>query len=233
VRDLLAADVTTLRRQFSVVMEKTLRELRGTSCMTLDDAPPIRQQILVSRSFGAPITQVDGILEAVSEFASRAAERLRQQGSVAGSIGVFFTTSPFRSSDPQHSVNVMLPLVRPTADTAVLMHAARTAVVSQFRPGFRYAKAGAILGDLQAIGHEQAELDLFAGDEATEGRPDPRSRLMAAMDALNNRFGRDSVRLGSTAAASNGAETAVWATRQERRSPRYTTRWDEMPVVRT
>ena len=70
----------TLRRQFSVVIEKTLRELRGTSCMELDDARAPRQQILVSRSFGTPIMQVDGILEAVSEFASRAAERLRQQG---------------------------------------------------------------------------------------------------------------------------------------------------------
>ncbi len=232
VRDLLAADVTTLRRQFSVVMEKTLRELRGTSCMALEDAPPTRQQILVSRSFGTPIVQVDGIIEAVSEFASRAAERLRQQGSVAGAIGVFFTTSPFRTNDRQHSVNVTLPLVRPTADTAVLMHAAETAVRTQFRAGFRYAKAGAVLSDLQPIGQEQGELDLFSSLEDTRSAPDPRTKLMAAMDALNNRFGRDSVRLGSTAAASNGSDVAVWATRQERRSPRYTTRWNEMPVVR-
>jgi DNA polymerase V len=233
VLDLLRADVTTLRRQFSVVVEKTVRELHGTSCMELDDAPAPRQQILVSRSFGVPITHVDGILEAVSEFASRAAERLRQQGSVAGAIGIFFTTSAFRTNDRQHSVNVTVPLGRPTADTAVLMRAAEMAVRTQFRSGIRYAKAGAILSDLQAVGHEQGELDLFSvPDGPTMPVADPRSKLMAAMDALNNRYGRDSVRLGSTAVASSGVEVAVWATKQERRSPRYTTRWDELPVVR-
>ena len=233
VRDLLRADAAALRRQFSVVLEKTLRELHGTSCMTLDDAPAPRQQILVSRSFGTPITHVDGILEAASEFASRAAERLRQQGSVAGAIGVFFTTSPFRTNDRQHNVNVTIPLVRPTADTAELLRAVEIAVRTQFRPGLRYAKAGAVLSELQAAGREQGELDLFsAGDEPAPPAPDPRARLMQAMDTLNNRFGRDSVRIGSTAVASRNAEVAVWATKQERRSPRYTTRWDEMPVVR-
>lgn len=233
VRDLLRADAATLRRQFSVVLEKTLRELRGTSCMALDDAPAPRQQILVSRSFGTPITHVDGILEAASEFASRAAERLRQQGSVAGAIGVFFTTSAFRTADRQHHVNVTIPLVRPTADTAELLRAVEVAVRTQFRPGFRYAKAGAVLSELQAAGRAQGELDLFStGEEPATPAPDPRARLMQAMDALNNRFGRDSVRIGSTTMASRNAEVAVWATKQERRSPRYTTRWDEMPVVR-
>ncbi len=234
VFELLQADTVSLRRQFSVVMEKTLRELRGTSCLELDDAPAPRQQILVSRSFGTPIVHVEGILEATSEFASRAAERLRQQGSVAGAIGVFFTTSPFRANDRQHSVNVTIPLTRPTADTAVLVRAVDAAVRSQFRTGFRYAKAGAILTDLQSSQHEQGELDLFsASDVQVAPAVDPRSKLMSAMDALNDRFGRDSVRLGSTAMASNGAEVAVWATKQERRSPRYTTRWDEIPTVRT
>ena len=233
VLDLMRADISSLRRQFSVVLEKTLRELHGISCMELDDAPPTRQQILVSRSFGTPIMTVDGILEAVSEFASRAAERLRQQGSVAGSIGIYFMTSPFRPNDRQHSVNVAIPLTRPTADTAALMRAAEMAVRTQFRPGFRYAKAGAILTELQPAGREQGELDLFSSDDEPEpAAADPRVKLMAAMDVLNNRFGRDSVRLGSTAAASNGAEVAVWATKQERRSPRFTTRWSEIPIVR-
>jgi len=234
VLDLMRADVATLRRQFSVVMEKTLRELHGTRCMELDDVPPTRQQILVSRSFGTPITRVEGILEAVSEFASRAAERLRQQGSVAGAVGIYFMTSPFRTHDRQHSVNVTVPLPRPTGDSAVLMRAAEMAVRSQFRAGFRYAKAGAILTDLQSAGREQGELDLFSAEAGDAPPPvDPRARLMSAMDTLNNRFGRDSVRLGSTAMGSNGAEVAVWATKQERRSARFTTRWDEVPVVRT
>ena len=234
VLDLVRADAASLRAQFSVTMEKTLLELRGTSCMEVDDAPPPRQQILVSRSFGTPIMDVDGILEAVSEFVSRAAERLRQQGSVAGAVGIFFMTSPFRTNDRQHAVNVTIPLIRPTGDSAVLVSAAAVAVRQQFRAGFRYAKAGAVLSELQPVGHEQAELDLFAESDHEAAAPadNARARLMSAMDALNNRFGRDSVRLGTTAAASSGAELRVWATKQERRSPRYTTRWDEMPVVR-
>ena len=234
VLDLVRADAATLRAAFSVTLEKTLLELRGASCMEVDDAPPPRQQILVSRSFGNAITHVDGIIEAVSEFASRAAERLREQGSVASAIGLFFTTSPFRANDRQHSVNVTVPLVRPTSDTAVLVAAVTAAVHSQFRPGFRYAKAGAVLSELQPAGRGQGELDLFSALEAEAAPPadSARVKLMSAMDALNHRFGRDSVRLGSTAAASSGAEVRVWATKQERRSPRYTTRWDEIPVVR-
>ncbi|MBC7664724.1 MAG: Y-family DNA polymerase [Caulobacter sp.] len=236
VQQLVRADASTLRAGFSVTLEKTLLELRGTSCMEVDDAPPPRQQILVSRSFGTPITHVDGIVEAVSEFASRAAERLREQGSVAGAIGVFFTTSPFRQNDRQHGVNVTLPLVRPTGDTAALVTVATAAVRAQFRAGFRYAKAGAVLFDLRPAGQHQGELDLFSSSpEEAAPRSDAdsaRTKLMTAMDALNHRFGRDSVRLGSQALASNGAEVRVWATKQERRSPRYTTRWDEMPVVR-
>ena len=234
VLDLVRVDAQSLRREFSVTLEKTLLELRGTNCMEVDDAPAPRQQILVSRSFGTSITNVDGIIEACSEFASRAAERLRAQGSVAGAIGVFFTTSPFRQNDRQHSVNVTVPLVRPTADTAVLVSASAAAVRAQFRAGFNYAKAGALLSDLRPVGIEQGELDLFSEQEAEVSAPAEaaRTKLMTAMDALNHRFGRDSVRLGSTAAASSRAELRVWATKQERRSPRYTTRWEEMPVVR-
>ena len=231
VLDLVRTDAATLRAQFSVVLEKTLLEMRGTSCMEIDEAPGPRQQILVSRSFGTPITDVSGIIEAVSEFTSRAAERLRQQGSVTGAVGIFFMTSAFRSNDRQHAVNVTVPLARPTGDSAILLRTATDAVQAQFRRGFRYAKAGAVLSELRAVGQEQGELDLFADDLDEVSKVTGRARLMVAMDALNNRFGRDSVRLGSTAAASNGAEVPVWATKQERRSPRYTTRWAEMPVV--
>jgi len=234
VLDLVRADASTLRSQFSVTLEKTLLELRGTSCMEVDDAPAPRQQILVSRSFGTAITNVDGIIEACSEFASRAAERLRAQGSVAGALGIFFTTSPFRQNDRQHSVNVTLPLMRPTADSAVLVSATAAAVRAQFRSGFNYAKAGAVLTELRPVGQDQSELDLFSAPEEEAAAPAElsRAKLMKAMDALNHRYGRDSVRLGSTAAASSNAEIRVWATKQERRSPRFTTRWDEMPVVR-
>jgi DNA polymerase V len=232
VLDLTRADVASLRRQFSVVFEKTVLELRGTPCMGVEEPPAAKQQILVSRSFGQAVTHVDGIVEAVSEFASRAAEKLRLQGSVAGAIQVFIRTSPFRQNDRQHSPSTVVP-VRPTADSRQLVGAACEAARAMFRPGFNYAKAGVMLLDLQdrVTTGQQAELDLFAQPPQDAARHD-RSALMLAMDTLNRRFGRGAVRIGSTTSAgASDAGTASWSVRQERRTPRYTTRWDEMPVV--
>jgi len=231
VLDLVRSDVASLRRQFSVVLEKTLLELRGIPCMGVEEAPAAKQQILVSRSFGKVVADEAGIVEAVSEFASRAAERLRQQGSVAGAIQVFIRTSPFREHDRQHSPSMVVPL-RPTADSRQLVGAACEAARAMYRPGFNYAKAGVMLVDLQGAESldQQSELDLFA--EPAPAAAKDRSALMDAMDALNRRFGRGSVRIGSaTAAAVSDAGAASWSVRQERRTPRYTTRWDEMPVV--
>lgn len=233
VLDLVRSDTAMLRRQFSVVLEKTVLELRGTSCVDLNDAPAAKQQILVSRSFGTAVTQQEGIVEAVSEFASRCAEKLRQQDSVAAAITVFFTTSPYRQHDKQHSVSVTVPLVRPTADTRLLVGSAAATAARHFRNGFNYAKAGVMLLDLQPASQVQEELDLFIHTELGSPTPDrDRPALMSAMDGLNKRFGRDAVRIGSATLASQGADVRVWATRQDLRSPRYTTRWQEMPVVR-
>jgi DNA polymerase V len=126
-----------------------------------------------------------------------------------------------------------VPLIRPTADSAVLVTGAAAAVRAECRQGFKYAKAGAVLSDLRAVGQEQAELGFFSAIEAEATSAADGNRLVSAMDALNHRFGRDPVGMGSTSAARSGAELRVWATKQERRSPRYTTRWEEISVVRT
>jgi DNA polymerase V len=231
VLDLVRVDAATLRRNFNVVLEKTLRELRGTACLSMDDAPAAKKQILVSRSFGKAVTQRDSIVEAISEFAARAAEKLRQQKSAAGAITVFFMTSPFRQNDLQHSVQVTVPLARPTADTALLIRAAVGVVAGEFRSGVNYAKAGVMLGEIFSEELPQGELDLFS---PAAGRVEVRNRagLMQTIDVLNRRYGRDSVHIGSATAASSKEKQRSWATRQDRRSPRYTTRWAEMPVVR-
>lgn len=234
VLDLVRTDPKTLRRNFNVVVEKTALELRGVECFGIDDAPSAKQQILVSRSFGTAITEVNGLVEAVSEFASRAAEKLREQDSAAGAINVFFMTSPFRANDAQHTVNVVVPLPKPTSDSRFFVDAAVRAAHASFRSGFRYAKAGVMLMELQSSSTvtQQAELDLFAPEEDPKAAQKERPGLMAAMDALNLRFGRDAVRIGSTAVVSNGSETKSWSTKQDRRTPRYTTRWDEILKVR-
>jgi DNA polymerase V len=102
VLQLATLDVPTLRRQFSVMLEKTVRELQGIPCIGLEDAPTARQQIMVSRSFGAPVTQGRDLASAVTSFASRAAEKLREQGDAAGAVTVFIGTSPFRKNDEQY-----------------------------------------------------------------------------------------------------------------------------------
>ena len=261
VLDLVRADVSMVRKRFSVVMEKTVLELRGTSCLEMadvNDPATSKQQILVSRSFGKSVTEVNGMVEAVSEFASRAAEKLRHQESAAAAIHVFFMTSPFRKDDRQHSPSATVPLGRPTSDTGTLVSAAVGAVERLFRPGFNYAKAGVTLINLQPASQvdQQGELDLFSATADAVATPShspqrDRSALMEAMDHLNRRFGRDSVRIGSATLASGTGRSASgksadqasheakrtvevrsWATRQDRRSPRYTTRWEEMPVVK-
>jgi DNA polymerase V len=145
---------------------------------------------------------------------------------------VFFRTSPYRAQDAQHQVQAITPLLRPSADTPCLVRAAVASVQQGFRPGFNYAKAGVFLVDLQAASHQQGELDLSGAGRPGAASAKDRSALMAAMDHLNRRFGRDAVRVGSTTLASHDRDLRRWATRQERRSPRYTTRWEEMVVVR-
>jgi DNA polymerase V len=229
VLDLVRADVPALRKQFSVVLEKTILELRGTPCLDVDDAPAANQQVMCSRSFGQPVTDLASLKEAVSQFATRVTEKLREQGSVARAVHVFFNTSPYRRHDRQHSPSVTMPLVRPTADTRQVVAAALRAVEGVFRPGFNYVKAGVMVTDLQPQGREQGELDLFGEEPDVPALPHHRSNLMAAIDALNHRFGRDAV---TVASASRPRERSAHASRQERRSPRYTTRLDEVATAR-
>jgi DNA polymerase V len=227
VLDLKRADAATLGRQFSVVMQKTVRELQGTPCLEVDDDPPAQQQIMCSRSFGSPVTELPDLIEVVSGFATRVARRLREQQGACNAVHVFITTSPYRRHDHQHSATATLPLPRPTADTRALVNAAVTALRGIHKAGYRYVKAGVMLVELQSTQQEQTSLDLF--DEPEEVQPDARRDLMATLDALNERFGRDAVGIASSAKRS---APSAHTSRQERRSPRYTTRLDEVIVAK-
>ena len=230
VLDLVNADVVALRKQFSVVLEKTVLELRGTPCMDVDHEPAPQQQMMCSRSFGSPVTELPGLVEVVSQFASRVSEKARQQGAAAGAVHVFFSTSPYRKNDRQHSPSVTLPLVRPSTDTRMVVATAVRAVHAMYRPGFNYAKAGVMLLGLRPQGQQQGELDLSgAGDEAAAPRAAESPRLMDAVDTLNRRFGRDAV---TVASAQHQARNGQHAGRQQRRSPRYTTRLEEIVTAR-
>ncbi len=229
VQDLIQADLPTLRRQFGIVMEKTMLELRGTPCGGVGDASTPNQQIMCSRSFGAPVTDLPTLVEVVSQFATQVARKLREQGSVAGAVQVFITTSPYRRQDRQHSPSATLPLRPASSDTRRLISAAVQVLRSIFRPGFNYVKAGVMLVDLQQEGQEQQELGLFDADAGPPAPARHQARLMNAMDELNQRFGRGAVTMAS---AAQRPGPSAHASRQERRSPRYTTRLDEIATAR-
>jgi DNA polymerase V len=239
VLDLVRLDPVTVRRRFSVVLEKTVRELQGMECIELDDAPSPKLQIMVSRSFGHAVTRGVDLATAITEFASRAAEKLRNQQSSAGAVVVFIRTSPFRADDLQYSGSTTVPLVRPTADSAELVASALTGLRHIYRKGYRYAKAGVMLVELQSQCLQQFELD-WDGQDAelpVSGAmhlvnavlPRDRTQLMTAMDEVNRRYGRGSLQLAS---AGVGAAPRSWSMKQERKTPRYTTEWDEMPIAR-
>ncbi len=228
VLDLARLDPASVRRKFSVVLEKTVLELRGISCLGFDDMPQPKQQIMCSRSFGKPVLELAGLIEAVSEFGGRAAEKLRQQQSVAGAVHVFIRTSPFRKDDRQYGGSVTVPLVRPTADTAALVSSAVAGMRAIFKPGYRYAKTGVMLVELQPAGLGQGELELGEPREPGEPRSD-RGGLMAAVDSVNRRYGRGAIGLASAGLA---GDRRGFSMRQERRTPGYTTDWLEMPIAR-
>ena len=222
VLDLVRMDAATVRRRWSVVLERTVRELQGMPCIELDAMGAPRKEIACTRSFGRSVTVLEPLAEAVTEFASRAAEKLRKQGSVAGQVLVFAHTSPFRPG-PRFARSRVVPLRRPTADTGLLVAAALAALRSIYEPGFAIAKAGVMLLDLQSCEFEQCELAL--ADDPSEDR----SRLMFALDALNQRYGKGTVHCGS---AGTARQVKSWGMKQERRTPQYTTRWEDVPIAR-
>jgi DNA polymerase V len=222
VQDLVRLDPATVRRHWSVVLERTVLELQGTSCISLEDAPPAKQEIACTRSFGHPITELRDVSEAVTEFASRAAEKLRKQKSLANKILVFIRTSPFRP-EPQYSRSVIVPMRRPTSDTGELVESALLGLKAIYRSGFKLAKAGVMLLELQDSSLQQLELKLEQ-DVAVD-----RSKLMTALDVVNQRFGKGTLHMASAGMAGN---KRIWSMKQERLTPAYTTSFKDILEVK-
>lgn len=219
VRQLREADPAHIRSIFSVVLERTVLELRGVSCLELEEVVRPRKQIMVSRSFGQTVYELTELENAVGNFVSRAAEKLRAQESCAGSVMVFAHTSPFRDT-PQYSRCITVPIPTPTDDTLALTSAALAGLAAIYKPGFAYAKAGVMLSEL--VEQEHVPKDLFS-DLEQRGKA---SALMSALDKVNARFGRGALTTG--AAATQG----TWRMRQDRKSPAYTTSWSGLIRVR-
>lgn len=212
------------RDEWSVVLERTVRELQGVSCISLELAPPPKKQIACTRSFGHPITTLPPLIEAVSEFATRAGEKLRFGGMRASVLNVFAHTSPFRPG-PRFYKTAVMQLQPATSDTKALVDAAVRGLRQIYEPGFQLSKAGVILQDL-FVGIEQ-QTDLLFTDPSTSRDA---SALMEAMDQINARFGKGVVHVAST--GQSQSDESGWRMKQERRTPRYTTRLDDVPIAR-
>jgi len=216
--DLQRANAVLIRKRFSVVMERTVAELNGESCLELEDVTAPRAQIQATRSFGRPVTALSELREAVISYVSCAAERLRGQHSVCAQVSVFIHTGKYRAETSNYSPAILIPLTYPTADTRRLGAAALHGLERIYRPGYRYKKAGVMLMGLQSAAATQA--DLFAGSEQPRA-----ARLMTAMDAINKAYGMN------TATFAGAGIEQPWRMQSMRRSPHYTTSWHELAVV--
>jgi len=217
VLDLREAHIPSLRAEFGVVMEKTQRELQETPCIQMEEVAADKQQIIASRSFGSMVTDLPVLKDALSTFVANACAKLRAQNSQAAVIQVFLQTNRFRKDLPQYSPSLAVPLPQPTHDTLVVNRWADALCERMFREGYQYKKAGVMLSELSPVTHQQGDW--------LEASPPGHSKLMQALDHLNARYGRGAVKV-STQGAYQG-----WQMRQERKSPNYTTDWDDVPVV--
>lgn len=206
----------------TVVLERTVLELQGEPCLSFDEVEPQRKGMAVTRSAGTPMTDFDTLFQAITAHATRAAEKLRKHGLVAGTLTVFYHTNRHRQDRPQYSGSRSTRLLPMSSDTFDLIDAARRCAQAAWPKAqagtFGFTKAGVLLDDLVLL--EDRPRTLF--DVA---RPKSAS-LMVALDHVNDRFGKKTMVL-----ASEGMKRP-WQLRADHRSPRYTTRLSDLPVVR-
>jgi len=222
-KELKYTDEYWIRKRFSVVVQRTVLELRGIACIPLETEPKPKQGIMTAKSFGRPVESLVELEEAVSTYAARAVEKLRDQGSVAACISIFIQTNPFKADAPQYAGSLTRVLPFPTAFTPDFLGVVLDMVRSIYKLGCSYKKAGVFLSKI--IPQEVLQADLF-GDFSLE-REAKKARLMAVVDIINHWWGHNTIFFGAQGIG------RTWKMRQERRSPRYTTCWGEIVVVST
>ncbi|VAO22094.1 Error-prone [Klebsiella quasipneumoniae] len=220
VLQLADTDIRFIRKHFNVVLERTVRELRGEPCLGLEEFAPVKQEIVCSRSFGGRITEYHDMRQGICSYASRAAEKLRGEHQYCRFISAFVKTSPFALNEPYYGNNASVKLLTPTQDSRDIITAATKCLDAIWRDGHRYQKAGVMLGDFYSQG--VAQLNLFDDNAPRQNS----EKLMEVLDHLNAKDGR-----GTLYFAGQGIQTA-WQMKREMLSPRYTTRFSDLLSVR-
>lgn len=211
-------DVRRARRLMTVVGARVVEELRGRSCLPLEIVPPERKSLCCSRTFGRAVETLAELREAVATFTVGACEKLRRHGLAAAAVSVWISTNPFTLDEPHYSNSATVALAFPTDSTHELLGVTLAACEGLFRSGRRYKKAGVMFSGL--IPSSPITRRMFDDERGQKLR-----RVSAAVDAINRRYGREAVRFAAAGAGGG------WRPRAERRSPRYTTNWDELVRV--
>lgn len=220
--DLHQANLKQIRQLFSVVLERTVLELRGINCIELDDLSTPKKNIMTSRSFGHLTSDLFDIQEAIRVHASRGAEKLRKQKSVASAVLVFLKTNRFRPELPQYNPSIVVPLLSTTDDSRLIIHAAQKGLQSIYKKGFLFMKSGVMLLDLKAK-DDYCQSDLFIPDISEIQKSE---QLMKTMDYINQKMGKNTIHLGGI------RQTAAWQIKRDMLSQRYTTCWEELPFAK-
>ncbi|WP_368755242.1 Y-family DNA polymerase [Klebsiella oxytoca] len=220
VLKLADTDIRFIRKHFNVVLERTVRELRGEPCLGLEEFAPVKQEIVCSRSFGGRITEYHEMRQAICSYASRAAEKLRGEHQYCRFISAFVKTSPFALNEPYYGNSASVKLLTPTQDSRDIITAATKCLDTIWRDGHRYQKAGVMIGDFysQCV----AQLNLFDDNAPRQNS----EKLMEVLDHLNAKDGR-----GTLYFAGQGIQTS-WQMKREMLSPRYTTRYSDLLKVK-
>jgi DNA polymerase V len=202
----------------TVVLERLVAELRGVPSDAVEKVEPQRKGMAVTRSFGTPVTTFGSMMGALSQYAMRAGEKLRQHGLVAARLTAFFHTNRHKPERPQYAGSRTIVLHPMTNDSLELIAAARRGAERAWRDGYAYTKAGIMLDEL--VASDMRPRTLFEGDT------DKRDRLMGALDEINGRFGK------WTAVTASQGFRREWKLRSEMRSPAWTTSLTDVPTVR-
>jgi DNA polymerase V len=217
-KQLRDADPFWIKKQFSVVLMRTVLELRGESCLKLEEPEESRKSLMCGRSFGKPLKELEDIRPALTHFVQNAVSRLWKYKQATSAITVYLSTNSFRKNITQRNVSASVEL-EVTNNLMQLNAAAQRALEQIFESGFEYHKVGVLLHDFISVKNIPATLF------ETESSIQASQQLMGAVKKINQKFGRYTVASASVSGSSD------WRARSKSRSPAFTTCWNELPLV--
>lgn len=218
--DLSLMNAHAVKKNFNVVLMRTVMELQGIPCAALEE-DALKQSIMSSKSFGQMQSEFSSLAQAISSHCARAVEKMRKQGLVAERLMVFIHTNRHRDDLAQYAQSIEVGFINPTDDVCLITQMAKRGLRRIFKPGYHYKKVGVCLEGLHSKTY--CQLDMF--HQPDDGELLRREAFMSVLDAINVKFGSSTIRLAAE------GYSKPWAMRAQLKSPAYTTRWSDLPHV--